>query len=219
MPPAWVQTALMRPALSLVAAACIAGLSVPAPARADAGPLGIDRKVTYDDSGIWKRRNQLALEYLTPIAVVGGALWLGDDDALGHTFWQSVDATVYSVSSAALLKVVFHRARPTQTDNPDAWFKGSGHNSFPSGEVAQIAGAITPFVLEYGPRHPAVYALELLPLYDAIARVKVQAHWQSDVLASFALGTGLGYYAHQQSSSLSVSVLPHSLRVGWHTRF
>ena len=35
-----------------------------------------------------------------------------------------------------------------------------------------VTTAVTPFVLEYGPEYPAVYALELLPLYDGIARVK-----------------------------------------------
>ena len=51
-----------------------------------------------------------------------------------------------------------------------------------------VTTAVTPFVLEYGAEHPAVYALELLPLYDGIARVKSQAHWQTDVLASLASG-------------------------------
>ncbi len=36
---------------------------------------------------------------------------------------------------------------------------------------------VTPIVLEYRHDHPIVYALELLPAYDAIARVKVHGHW------------------------------------------
>lgn len=209
----------MRSALSFVVVASMVCTGVPGLARADAGPLGIDRRVAYDDSGIWKRRNQLALEVLAPLVVVGGALWLGDDEAPGHTFWQSLDATVFSSAAAGVLKPTFGRARPAQTDNPNQWFKGRGHNSFPSGEVAAITGAVTPFVLEYGAQHPAVYALELLPLYDAVARVKVRAHWQTDVLASFALGTGLGVYAHSRAASLSVSVLPRGLSVGWRKQF
>ena len=67
-----------------------------------------------------------------------------------------------------------------------------GGRSFPSGEVAEISGIVTPYVLEYGNDHPAVYALEVLPVYDAIARVRVQAHWQTDVIAGFALGTASG---------------------------
>jgi hypothetical protein len=209
----------MRSALSFVVAGCMVCAGVPTLTRADAGPLGIDRRITYDDSGIWKRRNQVALEVLAPLVVASGARWLGDDEPLGHTFWQSLDATVFSSTAAAVLKPAFGRARPTQTDNPNEWFKGPGHNSFPSGEVTEISGAVTPFVLEYGPQHPAVYALELLPLYDAVARVKARAHWQTDVLASFALGTGLGVYAHGRASALSVSVLPGGFSVGWRKQF
>ena len=109
------------------------------------------------------------------------------------------------------MKAVFTRARPNQGGNPDLWFQGKGNYSFPSGEVMEITTAITPYVLEYGAEHPAVWALELLPAYDAVARVRSQAHWQSDVLASFAIGTVLGYYAHSRTSSFTVGVLPHGL--------
>jgi len=34
--------------------------------------------------------------------------------------------------------------------------------------------------------------LEALPLYDAIARMKVQAHWQTDVLAALRSELRLG---------------------------
>ena len=183
------------------------------------GPIGIDHRVAYDDHGLWKRRNQLILQDATALIVVAGALWEGDDNRLGHTYWQSLDSVVLGSASAAVLKLAFTRSRPTQTDNPNEWFKGLGHNSFPSGEVAEIACAVTPFVLEYGAEHPAVYALELLPVYDAVARVKVRAHWQSDVLASFALGTAVGWYAHSRDHSLAVFVLPRGVSVGWHQRF
>jgi undecaprenyl-diphosphatase len=75
---------------------------------------------------------------------------------------------------------------------------------FPSGEVTTLASAVTPLVLEYGHDHPAVYALELLPAYDAIARVRSHAHWQSDVLAGWALGTAVGYYAHSRAKPFTV---------------
>jgi len=75
-----------------------------------------------------------------------------------------------------------------------------------------VTTAVTPFVLEYGPSHPAAYALELLPIYDAIARVKSQAHWQTDVLASLAIGPGIGWYAHQRDVPIMVKVLPRGTR-------
>ena len=79
-----------------------------------------------------------------------------------------------------------------------------------------MAGMVTPFVLEYGPDHPAVYALELLPAYTAIARTRVRAHWQTDVLAGWAIGTAAGYYAHSRDSPFILSALPTGVSVGYH---
>lgn len=188
-------------------------------AGAAGGPFGIDHAVNYDGTGIWKRSNQLALQDVTPLVVAGIALWEGDNTRLGHTSWQSLDALVLGGVTAAGLKLGFSRTRPAQTDDPNRWFQGRGNNSFPSGEVMEITTAVTPFVLEYGADHPAVFLLEALPLYDAIARVKVRAHWQSDVLASFAIGTAIGAYTHARSDSLSVGVLPHGITVGWKKSF
>ena len=183
------------------------------------GPLGIDHRLNFDDNGIWKRRNQLVLQDVTPLVILAGALWSGDDSRFGHTSWQSIDAVLIGTVTAVGMKLAFSRSRPTQTDDPNQWFKGHGHNSFPSGEVMEITTAVTPFILEYGAEHPAVYALELLPLYDAIARVKVRAHWQSDVLASFLIGTGIAYYTHSRASSMTVGVLPRGVTIGWKKSF
>ena len=117
------------------------------------------------------------------------------------------------------MKHIFTRARPDQGGDPNQWFQGSGHYSFPSGEVTAVTAIVTPFMFEYGRDHPAVYALALLPAYDAIARVKSQAHWQTDVLASVALGTLTGYYAHSRDSPLILGVLPGGFTVGIHKRF
>ncbi len=65
----------------------------------------------------------------------------------------------------------------------------------PSGEVTLQASFVTPFIVNYADRNPWVWALEVLPAYDAAARVKEGAHWQSDVLAGWALGTTVGYFA------------------------
>jgi undecaprenyl-diphosphatase len=190
-----------------------------APASAAGGPLGIDHRWNLGDHGIWARGDQKALQFATPLVVVAGALWEGDDSRFGHTWWQSVDSLAFGVVASEAMKRVFARERPATTDDPNRWFQGGGHRSFPSGEVMEITTAITPFVLEYGAEHPAVWALELLPVYDGIARIKSRAHWQTDVLASFAIGTGLGYYAHSRTSALSVGILPHGFTIGWKKRF
>lgn len=201
---------------------CFASLlvlcAVPA-AHAGGGPFGIDHVVAYDNSGIWKRSIQTDVATGTGLAVIGGALWFGGEDKIGDTFWRSLDSTVLAVSAAQVMKFAFSRERPSQTSDPNRFFTGHGNQSFPSGEVAEVAGAVTPFMFAYGHDHPAVYALALLPLYDAIARVKVHGHWQSDVVAGAALGAGFGWYAARRDHPLILSVLPGGFMVGFHKRF
>jgi membrane-associated phospholipid phosphatase len=180
---------------------------------------GIDHIVPLDQSGIWARKYQTALEYGVIAVGVGGALWLGNDDELGHTMWQTVDSMVVSSVAAELLKVSFSRARPSQGNDPNKWFQGSCCESFPSGEVTLQASFVTPFIKNYAHDYPWVWALELLPLYDSIARVKSQAHWQTDVIAGWALGTGVGYWAATRNTPISVQILPRGLSVGLYKRF
>lgn len=181
--------------------------------------LGIDHRLNNDDSGIWKRSHQLDLEYGVVLTEIGGALWLGGENRLGHTFWESLDATAFSAVAAQALKYSFSRARPSQTSSPNQWFQGSCCQSFPSGEVTLQASFVTPFILEYNQDHPWVWSLEALPLYDAIARVKTQGHWQTDVLSSWALGTAFGIFAHNRDTPFFLSVMPQGVMVGWHTSF
>jgi undecaprenyl-diphosphatase len=196
----------------------VALITVPGNVRAGAGPLGIDSRPTYDNSGIWARSNQVALIDGMISVVVAGAVWEGGEDRLGKTFWQSVDAGAISGVAATALKYIFSRKRPSQTSNPNEWFTGHGQ-SFPSGEVTTTSSLVTPFVLEYGKDHPAVYALEILPLYDAFARMKTWGHWQSDVIAGYALGTATGFFLHRSGSPLIWSISPHAIQIGLKMQF
>ncbi|MEO9091618.1 MAG: phosphatase PAP2 family protein [Rhodanobacter sp.] len=190
-------------------------LLFPAVLFASGGPLGIDHRIHYDNSGIWKRSNQTALIYGTVVTVVGGALAFGDQDKLGDTFWRSVDALAVTSIGTEGLKLTFQRERPSQTGDPNRFFAGTHAQSFPSGEVAAISAAVTPFMVNYGSDHPAVYALALLPVYDAIARVKTRGHWQSDVLVGAAIGTGVGLWASHRHSPLIIGWLPGGFQVGF----
>jgi PAP2 superfamily len=194
--------------------ALLAGVGGAPAARAGGGPLGIDHRFNYDDSGIWSRGNQNALMMVLLVGETGGALWEGGEERFGHTLWQSLDSTLIGGVSSEVLKRVFSRERPSKTANPNEWFKGGGNQSFPSGEVTTAAAVVTPLVLEYARDHPAVWALEAVPVYDAIARMKVRAHWQSDVIAGFVLGTAAGYYAHSREHPLVLAVMPHGIYVG-----
>lgn len=191
-------------------------LTSPLVAQASGGPFGIDHRLSYDNSGVWKRSNQTTLLYGTIVTVGAGALAFGDNDQLGDTFWRSVDSMVVTGVASTALKHAFRRERPSQTSDPNRWFKGGGAQSFPSGEVAAISAAVTPFMVNYGEEHPAVYALALLPAYDAVARVKVRGHWESDVLVGAALGTGIGLWsARRTHSPIILSWLPGGFEVGF----
>ena len=184
-----------------------------------AGPFGIDHEWRLSDTGIWNRGAQVGLEYGSIAFITAGSLWLGNHDRLGHVFWQSADSAVFAGLTAQVLKFSFSRARPRQGDNPNLWFQGHGYQSFPSGEVTLQAAWVTPFIVDYRRRDPWVWALEALPVYDAIARMKSQAHWQSDVLAGWAIGTAFGYWATTRRVPLLVEILPGGASVGFYKRF
>ncbi|MBV9191902.1 MAG: phosphatase PAP2 family protein, partial [Betaproteobacteria bacterium] len=136
---------------------------------------GIDHPVEPKDSGIWARSNQNALRYGLLIGDVAFALWEGGESRLGKAAWQSIDSVAVAGITAEVAKRAFGRLRPSETNDPNQWFQGG--KSFPSGEVSEISSIVTPYVLEYSHDHPVVWALELLPAYDAIARVRVGEHW------------------------------------------
>ncbi len=181
--------------------------------------LGIDHRLTYDGSGIWKRQDQLDLEYAVVLTEFGGSLWFGGENRIGRTFWQSLDASAFSALAAQGLKYVFSRARPYQSASPNHWFQGSCCQSFPSGEVTLQASFVTPFILEYHRRDPWVWGLEVLPLYDALGRMKAQGHWQTDVLSGWALGTAFGIFAHNRKIPFFLSYMPHGVMMGWQKSF
>jgi hypothetical protein len=196
--PTHLYLSLKRPMLAIAAGALVF-LSSSHECRA-----GIDHEWTYDDSGPWKRSYQQILEYGLIGGEVIGGLWEGGETRFGHTLWTSIDSSAAAGIVAQVMKVTFSRVRPLDSNNnPDLWFKGHGNES-----------------LEYGPEHPSVYALELLPVYDAIGRLKLQAHWQTDVIAGFALGTGMGWVMHNRTQSpIILSVMPHAIYVGIGSRW
>jgi undecaprenyl-diphosphatase len=188
-------------------------------AAAQQAHAGIDHLVPLDQNGIWARKYQTALENGVIAVELAGSLWLGNDDMLGHTFWQTVDASVISAAGATALKYAFSRARPSQGNDPNLWFQGSCCKSFPSGEVTLQASFVTPLIVNYAKQDPWIWSLEILPIYDAVARLKSQAHWQTDVIAGFLLGTGVGYWATTREVPLSVQILPRGVSVGFSKKF
>lgn len=181
---------------------------------------GIDHEVSRDESGIWNPKIYRGLVISLTAFQVGGALWEGSDTRFARTMWQGIDSQLLADVSAEALKRSFNRSRPI-TSNNDAcvWFSSQGNHSFPSGESTNAMALVFPYVLEYRSEEPLVYGLLLLPAYVGAARVKAQAHWQSDVLAGWALGGIAGAYAHSRDVPILVEILPRSITIGLRQRF
>ena len=147
----------------------------------------------------------LAMTTLT----AGSAMWEGADSRFGLTLWQSLDSAVIAGISTSVLKYSFQRARPTESANPNDWFSGSNHQSFPSGDVSNTAALVSPFIYEYGSDHPLVYLLGLIPAADMAARVEARGHYPTDTIAGLALGLGSGWAArHYFKSPFTLQIIP-----------
>lgn len=196
-----------------MAVGVLCSLSI-ANALADGGPLGIDHRMALDDHGIWSRHTQKIMFGTLITSEILSGLWQGGETRLGRTNWQSIDAMLISAVSTEVLKRTFRRVRPADTDNPNEWFHSGHDRSFPSGEVATFAAAVTPLILEYHQDQPWVYALAALPVWDGLARMKTRGHWQTDVLAGMAVGTAAGWYSHGRNQSFTLQIMPQGIQMG-----
>src|SRR5471032_1158933 len=185
-----------------VLAVCMAVLA--GPAFASCGWSRIDREWNYDASGVWNPNAYRSLVGVLAVADIGGAICEGSDTRLGKTLLQGVDSTVISSVAAEAGKHIFTRVRPGAANDPCLWFKGGANYSFPSGEASVAAGLVAPLIFEYANDNPIAYSLLLMPAYVGVARIKNQAHWQSDVIAGWAIGGISGWYSHQREVPLSV---------------
>ena len=171
------------------------------------------------DIGLFSRPNQLALEWISAASLTGVVLFSEIDTTFGKTSGAAWDAMAASAVTAEVAKLTFRRQRPRDGNDPTAWFEGRSNRSFPSGEVAHISGIVTPFISTYHREHPIIWSLAAFPVYDAVARMKSQAHWQSDVLAGAALGVGMGIYCQREACPIHLSPMIHGVGLSWTGRF
>jgi membrane-associated phospholipid phosphatase len=98
-------------------------------------------------------------------------------------------ATVHLVTrvTAGTLKNVFMRLRPYEVIEAGNWdwnFFGERGSAFPSGHSAHFWGLFFPLAFLF-PRYR--WPLLIVPLFISVARVGVNDHWCSDVIASIAI--------------------------------
>jgi undecaprenyl-diphosphatase len=179
----------------------------------------VDHLVSYSDTGIWDPNVSRGIVGALTVAEIGGAIWEGAETRFGKTMWQGIDSQLIAAVAATAGKKIFTRVRPSTVDNPCLWFQGGSNYSFPSGEASVSAALVTPYVIEYAGEYPAAYALLLLPLYVGAGRLKNQEHWQTDVLAGWAVGGLSGWYAHSRDIPIMIELLPHGFSVGYKRQF
>ncbi len=127
-------------------------------------------------------------------------------------FWALTSSGASSLV-AHLIKHVFLRARPYKELGPWSFFDLHGFladdrafQSFPSGDVAVVAGATGYFF--FACRNPFLRGLCLLiPIGTAIARVSLNKHWPSDTVFSIGLSLIVAkvFWDFQKSKSLNPS--------------
>ena len=208
-------------AVSAFLMVCCLCVSLIAQAEGDKdGPFEFDHRLHYDNSGIWARKYQLAVEYGLVAGALGVALYEGSESRMGNVAWKTLDAMLVTAGVVQAAKPVFSRTRPSQSDDSGKFFQGNGHRSFPSGEVAHVAASVTPILMEYGQEEPWLYAAAgTLLVYDSVARMKTRGHWLSDVIAGAGIGAGTGYLMEKREKSLIVSALPGGVFVGYSKRW
>lgn len=106
------------------------------------------------------------------------------------TIWMVVLlAMVGSEGVGNLLKLYFNRPRPLailtyQIPNADFWQPVGRFDAFPSGHTAWAAGLLLPLALRFPKVRP--WLLACIGLV-AMARVGLEAHWLSDIVAAVCL--------------------------------
>ena len=208
----------MSPNMRLATLLAISVTALPAFGQ-NCGWSHIDHTISYDASGVWNPNVYRGLVGALTAAQIGGAVWEGSDTRFGKTMWQGIDSEIIAGVSATAGKYIFTRTRPSTANDPCLWFQGGSNYSFPSGEASVAAALVTPYVLEYGAEYPATYALLLLPLYVGAGRIKNQAHWQTDVLAGWAIGGLSGWFAHSRDVPFTIQLLPHGFEIGYKAQF
>jgi len=209
----------MRAFIRLLVLGTVAAVNAAPASAQDCGLSRVDHLVSYDASGAWNPNVYRGIVGALTVGEIGGAIWEGSESRFGKTMWQGIDSEIISGAAATVGKYAFGRVRPATENNPCLWFQGGSSRSFPSGEAAVAAGLVTPYILEYGGEYPATYLLALLPVYVGAGRIKNQAHWQTDVLAGWAVGGLSGWYAHSRDTPIMIELLPHGFQVGYKTQF
>ena len=137
-----------------------------------------------------------------PAATVFALSLTTDDERFQDAAFTSLQALLYSTAITNVLKSAVGRSRPYTGDGPHETDTFSGHTSFPSGHTTTAFAVLTPWVLYYP--NPATYSLFALSAGTATARVALDRHWPTDVVAGAAIGFFTARYLVRRHQDLSL---------------
>ncbi|MDO9510662.1 MAG: phosphatase PAP2 family protein [Bacteroidales bacterium] len=128
-----------------------------------------------------------------------GALWAGGqishNNRLAKTSLLATRAWMMSFLSTGGLKLLIHRSRPYESNNPMD-FGGpalsTSNISFPSGHTATAFAAATVFATEYSDQPFIGIAAYSLAGLVGLSRIYDGEHWPSDVIFGAAVGYAIG---------------------------
>lgn len=131
--------------------------------------------------------------------------------------FTSIESQLISKGIVDIMKSMFGRARPYAHEGSHSFKAFSGRDSFPSKHTVIAFSAISAWIFYYPSSY--TYALFLLPATTGLARMALDAHWATDVMASALIGTAVSYYLtkwHNRQSTerrFSIAVDQSSLRL------
>lgn len=98
------------------------------------------------------------------------------------------------------LKQIAGRSRPRDADHPEGFAPFSGELSFPSGEASQ-AFAIAAVVAAHTDRKWLRYTAYGLAGLVSLARIELDGHWASDVVAGALVGHAIGRWVARRHAA------------------
>lgn len=162
---------------------------------------------------------------------LSGTIWIAgtllNHQNMRETGRDAVEAGVIAyVIDAGLLKHLFGRERPQESDGRTVFVPFSSHDSFPSGHTTE-AFAVASVIAARSKSWPIPVIAYSLATLVALDRMNTRDHFASDVVAGAFLGTAIGHFiVHRHGeeekgvlSKATLEIVPirHGLaaRIGW----
>jgi membrane-associated phospholipid phosphatase len=146
-----------------------------------------------------------------PVAALFVVSLASDDSKFQDAAFTSLQSLAYAGGITAGLKAVAGRSRPEDLGGAYRFNPFGGDHSFPSGHTTAAFAILTPWVLYYPSK--ATYGLFALASGTAVARIALDKHWPSDVIAGGLIGFTTARFLTRRhlGSSRSFRVTPSVL--------